>query len=390
MVGEHGRGALDRAGRIAIARALLDLLDGKTTTRADRAVEIDAARYVDPERFAHERRRLFLEYPQVVGLSCDLPEPGSWSTQDVAGVPVLLVRGEDGVFRAFINACRHRGARVAEGCGRGAGFVCPWHSWTYDDRGRLVGLPDRASFESLRLDHRSLTALCAHERYGLLLVLPTPGRSFDPEDVLRGIGPQIESFGIGAMHRVDTREIRIPANWKLTVDTGLEVYHVAFLHKDTVGPRTIGNTQTFETFGLHQRMAIPLTSILALHDLPERDWGDPMQHFQLVHHLFPATGLDDRRRAASRSRARIRAAIPARPCSASRAMRGSAPRANRTRTLARLGFEELDHVVSIEHYRVAAQAQKSFEAEPGRSVLIGRNEIGIQALHRSYDALLGS
>src|SRR5262245_27080111 len=273
MDGRQG-GAVEQAHRIAIARALLDLLDGKTTTRAERAVEIDAARYVDPDRFAHERRRLFLEFPQVVGLSCDLPEPGCWSTQEVAGVPVLLVRGEDGVFRAFINACRHRGARVAEGCGRGSsGFVCPWHSWTYDDRGRLIGLPDRASFESLRLEHRSLTPLPARERYGLLMVLPTPGRSFEAEDVLRGIGPEIESFGIGEMHHIDTREIRIPANWKLIVDTALEVYHVAFLHKDTVGPEMIGNTQTFETFGLHQRMAIPLASILALRDLPEREWG---------------------------------------------------------------------------------------------------------------------
>jgi hypothetical protein len=66
------------------------------------------------------------------------------------------------------------------------------------------------------------------------------------------------------------------------------------------------------------------------------------------------------------------------------------PESEQDQNAARQGFEELEQVVSIEHYRVAAQAQKSFEAEPGRSVLIGRNEVGIQALHRSYDALLGS
>jgi len=378
---------MERANRIAIARALLDLLEGKTTARAEHPIELDAARYVDPERFAHERRRLFLEFPQVVGLSCDLPEPGSWSTQDVAGVPVLLVRGEDGVFRAFVNACRHRGARVAEGCGRGSRFVCPWHSWTYDDRGRIAGLPDRASFESLRLEQRGLTPLAAHERHGVLLVLPTPGRSFDPDDVLRGIGPELEKFSLGAMHRVDTREMRVAANWKLTVDTGMEVYHVAFLHKDTVGPRTIGNTQTFETFGLHQRMAIPSPTILALRDLPESEWGDPMQHFQLVHNLFPATGLV----IASELVALTRSDPGSHP--GETAFRFSTytwqrPETEQDKNLARLGFEGLYHVVSSEDYRVAAQAQKSFEAERGRSVLIGRNELGLQALHRSYDALL--
>jgi phenylpropionate dioxygenase-like ring-hydroxylating dioxygenase large terminal subunit len=372
-----------------MARALLDLLDGKTTTRADRAVELDAARYVDGERFTHERRRLFLEFPQVVGLSCDLPEPGSWTTQEIAGVPVLLVRSEDGVFRAFINACRHRGARVAEGRGRGSGFVCPWHSWTYDDRGRLVGLPDRASFESVRLEHRSLTALPAHERYGLLLVLPTPGRNFHPEDVLRTIGLQIEPFGLAAAHRVDAREIRIPANWKLVVDTGLEVYHVAFLHNNSLGQHTIGNTQTFETFGLHQRMAIPLTSIHALRDLPERDWGDPLRHFQLVHHLFPSTQLT----IAGDRLVLMRADPGGHPAETVFHFSSYAwhrPESERDQSAAQRGFEELEHFVSSEHYRVVAQAQKSFEAEPGRSVLIGRNEIGIQALHRSYDALLGS
>jgi phenylpropionate dioxygenase-like ring-hydroxylating dioxygenase large terminal subunit len=380
---------LERASRIAIARALLDLLDGKTTTRAETAVELDAARYVDPERFAHERRRLFLEFPQIVGLSCDLPEPGSWSCLDLAGVPVLLVRGEDGAFRAFINACRHRGARVAEGCGRGSRFVCPWHSWTYDDHGRLAGLPDRSSFESLRLDHRSLTPLPAHERFGLLLVLPTPGRSFDPEDVLRGIGPQLEAFALGSLHRVDTREMRVAANWKLAVDTGIEVYHVAFLHRDTVGPRNIGNTQTFETFGLHQRMAIPAPSILSLRELPERDWGDPMQHFQLVHNLFPSTGLVIASELVALTRAEPGSHVGETHFRFS-TYTWNRPVSEQDQNLARLGFEGLYHVVSNEDFRVAAQAQKSFEAERGRSVLVGRNEIGVQALHRSYDALLGS
>jgi hypothetical protein len=191
-----------------------------------------------------------------------------------------------------------------------------------------------------------------------------------------------------AIHRVDRREMRVPANRKVTVDTGIEVYRVASLHKDTVGPRAIGNTQTFETFGLHQRMAIPAPSILALRDLPERDWGDPMQHFQLVHNLFPATGLviasdlvalthSDPGSHAGETSFHFSTYAWRRPM--------TEPDQNR----ARLGFEGLDPFLSSEDDRVAAQAQKSFEVERGRSVLIGRNEIGLQTLHRSYDALLG-
>ena len=301
-------------------------------------------------------------------------------------MPVLLVRGEDGssARSSRVPPPGARGRAAAAGRLRVRGTL----------RGPTTiaggsGLPDRASFESLRLEHRSLTPLPAHERHGLLLVLPTPGRSFDPEDVLRGIGPQLESFGIGAMHRVDTREMRVAANWKLTVDTGMEVYHVAFLHKDTVGPRNIGNTQTFETFGLHQRMAIPAPSILTLRDLPEREWGDPMQHFQLVHNLFPSTGLVIASELVALTRSDPGSHVGETSFRLS-TYAWQRPESESDQNLARLGFECLYHVVSTEDYRVAAQAQKSFESERGRSVLIGRNEIGIQALHRSYDALLGS
>jgi hypothetical protein len=136
-------------------------------------------------------------------------------------------------------------------------------------------------------------------------------------------------------------------------------------------------------------MAIPAPSILSLRDLPEREWGDPMQHFQLVHNLFPSTGLVIASELVALTRSE-----PGRHVGET-AFRFSTytwqrPQTEEEQNLARLGFEGLYHVVSTEDYRVAAQAQKSFESERGRSVLIGRNEIGIQALHRSYDALLGS
>jgi hypothetical protein len=114
-----------------------------------------------------------------------------------------------------------------------------------------------------------------------------------------------------------------------------------------------------------------------------------LQHFQVVHHLFPATDVT----IAGDRVAVMRSDPGSHP--GETAFRFSSyawrrPESEPDQNAARLGFEELDQVVSSEHYRVAAQAQKSFEAEPGRSVLIGRNEIGMQALHRSYDALLGS
>jgi hypothetical protein len=136
-------------------------------------------------------------------------------------------------------------------------------------------------------------------------------------------------------------------------------------------------------------MAVPLPSIIDLRDRPERDWGDPMQYFRLVHHLFPATGLT----ISSDSVALVRSDPGSHPGETVMRFTSYAwtrPETEQGRAAAQLEFEELEHVLSSDHFRVAAQAQKSFEAERGRSVLIGRNEIGVQALHRSYDALLGS
>src|SRR6059058_3961909 len=78
------------------------------------------ADYTCPEQAAREGELFFRDGPINVGLSALLPRPGDWLTHDYAGVPILLVRRADGSLGAFLNVCRHRGARVAEGCGNGA------------------------------------------------------------------------------------------------------------------------------------------------------------------------------------------------------------------------------------------------------------------------------
>ena len=106
--------------------------------------------------------------PQYVGLSSRLPGPGSYATDDATGIPVLLVRGDDGRVRSFLNVCRHRGSRVASGDGAGAKLVCPYHGWTYDCRGRLAGVPDRRSFDGVDLSERNLVELPALEVGGMI------------------------------------------------------------------------------------------------------------------------------------------------------------------------------------------------------------------------------
>jgi phenylpropionate dioxygenase-like ring-hydroxylating dioxygenase large terminal subunit len=106
--------------------------------------------YTSGERLKLEKERLFDTYPLVAGLSGDVPEPGSFIAQDAAGTPFILTRGHDGKVRAFLNACRHRGTRlIDQERGRVLRFSCPFHAWTYDLNGKLIGLPEKESFGEL-------------------------------------------------------------------------------------------------------------------------------------------------------------------------------------------------------------------------------------------------
>ena len=129
------------------ARKLFAYLDTQTTAIADTVYRNEVADYTCRKQFARERELFFRRGPLFVGLSCLLPRAGDYMTHDYAGVPMLLVRHKDGDLRAFLNVCRHRGARVADGAGHGVKrFLCPYHAWAYATDGRLIARPDERSY----------------------------------------------------------------------------------------------------------------------------------------------------------------------------------------------------------------------------------------------------
>ena len=132
---------MDRACEIDLLKTLLHYLDTKTTCMADAPWRNEVTAFTCPERNKREQDILIRKRPLVMGLSCDWPKPGAYRAEDFAGVPILIARGSDGRLRAFLNVCRHRGAKVAQGCGSAGAFTCPYHGWTYGNDGALRGLP---------------------------------------------------------------------------------------------------------------------------------------------------------------------------------------------------------------------------------------------------------
>ena len=163
---------MDHAQQTTILKRLLNYVETKTTAMADAPWQNDVAAYHCPDRAKREQEHLFRKRPVLMGLSCDWPKPGAFRTDDYAGVPILVVRGRDGTLRAFLNVCRHRGAKVAQGSGSASVFTCPYHSWTYDVEGALRGIPDERSFPGVRTARGGLTALPITEKHGLVWVIP--------------------------------------------------------------------------------------------------------------------------------------------------------------------------------------------------------------------------
>jgi len=270
-------------------RKIFGYLDAGETAMGDAVYRHHVSDYTSPDQAGREREMLFRHEPLLIGLSCELPNPGDYVTDDFSGVPILVVRNEAGQVNAFINVCRHRGARVASGCGSGKTvFSCPYHAWTYDRSGRVRAIPFEQGFESVDKTSNGLRPLPVVEKYGMIWVMPTPGGSIDIDGHLAGMADDLVAFGLASYSHYETRVLRARLNWKLVIDTFLETYHLSTLHKNTIAPILHSNLGTFDGMARNLRMIGARKTIDALRQRPESEW-DLVRHSALVYVLFPNT-----------------------------------------------------------------------------------------------------
>ncbi len=278
-----------RQEQIEQAKKLFSYLDTQTTAMAENVYRNEVSDYTCPQQLARERELFFRRGPLNIGLSCLLPSPGDFMTHDYSGVPILLVRQEDSSLRAFLNVCRHRGARVAEGCGNGARrFTCPYHAWTYGADGKLAARPDERSFAEIDKAERGLRELPVAEKHGMIWLSPTPGATFDIDAELGGLERDLGAYGLASYHHYETRVLERSINWKIVIDTFLESYHLRALHKETVDPILHSNLGTFDPFGRNLRMIIARRTLGKLREKPEAEWN-LIPYTAIVCVLFPNT-----------------------------------------------------------------------------------------------------
>ena len=285
---------MNRQGQIDLLKRLLHYVDTSTTAMADAPWHNDVSVYSDPAHLARERQILFRQHPILMGFGSQWAAPGDFRTDDYAGVPILMVRGRDGKLRALLNVCRHRGAKVAAGCGKAGVFVCPYHAWSYDLAGKLRAIPDERCFPGVRPERSSLVELPLCEKHGLVWVIPTPAddaaAGFDIDPWLGGLGPELASYEFGSWAFYDKRIIPDTMNWKILVDTFHEGYHIGFLHKESLKDVLLPNVGDFQAFGFNHRLTFPRKKLERLKAEPEESW-DLRWNTTLIYALFPNTLL---------------------------------------------------------------------------------------------------
>jgi phenylpropionate dioxygenase-like ring-hydroxylating dioxygenase large terminal subunit len=283
---------MDHPTQVGLIKRLLDYADHKTTGMVETEAYNAVTDYLDPEQFRAEQRILFRRYPIVVGFASQVREPGDYLTHEDTGVPILVVRSRDGALRAFINVCRHRNAMLVtepSGCGKKS-FVCPYHAWSYDTEGRLLGMPQEYGFAGLDRERYGLRALPVAERHGMVWVRPSPAEPGEPAlDVDAYLGPwarDFAAFGFGGFVHFDTATIRRRMNWKLMVDTFLEFYHFRWAHSASIYPLFLDNVTAFDAHGPHVRLVSAKRGILDLRARPESEW-DLVEHSLCLYGIFP-------------------------------------------------------------------------------------------------------
>lgn len=195
----------------------------------DRASTIPASWYVNKELYKRELKSVFSNTWQLAARKDQVEQPGQYVTTDIAGEPIVVVRGNDGVLRAFFNVCRHHAAAVMTAPqGNAAQLRCPYHGWTYSLEGELKGTPDFSGVCDFDRARSGLVPVEMLEWENWIFVkLQATDFSFTTDLI-----DQIKPLQLSNLHWFERRHYHFDCNWKVFVDNYLDGgYHVPYLHK---------------------------------------------------------------------------------------------------------------------------------------------------------------
>ena len=368
-----------------LVEIMIRQVETNTTDMAPEQLEVPVSAYFDTDVWKKEMALIFHRLPLMLALSIEMPRAGDYKAMEMCGKPVLITRGKDGVARAFLNVCSHRGAPVAEtGSGNCSRFSCPYHGWTFASDGRLMGIAEVEKFGELDRGARGLTALPCEEKAGMIFVVLTPGLPINVEQFLGGMLDDLAYFKLETWHYHGAREI-FGANWKIAYDGYLEGYHFAALHAKTLGPVFASGANHFENFGPHMRISFPEKRVPELRAFPREEWwAKEHDGYGFVRTLFPNISI-----ALGVGVGQIAQLIPGPTADRNRTILNyitpHAPKDVAEKEAFDLAIQFVRDVTNDEDYVLGSKIQKGLESGALDSVVFGRNERGNQFFHKCVE-----
>jgi phenylpropionate dioxygenase-like ring-hydroxylating dioxygenase large terminal subunit len=186
--------------------------------------------YTDPDILRRESERIFAQAWQYVGHTGQVAESGAFFATAAGQIPVVVTRARDGLLRAFLNVCRHRGHVVAGGAGRRETLQCPYHAWTYGLDGSLRAAPRSDREPGFDADELGLAPILVDTWGPFVFVNPDP----DAAPLAEALGEMparlAEILDVDALEFRFRTEFELDANWKIACENFLECYHCAVAH----------------------------------------------------------------------------------------------------------------------------------------------------------------
>ena len=211
--------------------------------------------YTDAGYHAVEMERVIRPSWQIMCHVSDIPRPGDWRMLRLLEEQVVVVRGQDGVVRAFLNVCRHRGMRIVEGdAGCARKLVCPYHAWTYELDGSLSGVPMRGDYPTLKMAENGLFTVELEDWQGFVFVRLRDDGGPSVATMMAPAEAEIAPYRFAEMQPIGTPWSRPRAvNWKIVGDNYSDNLHIPVAHDGLT--RFFGKSYAIEAHGWADRMS---------------------------------------------------------------------------------------------------------------------------------------
>ena len=283
---------MDRTTELQLIDELLNLREEQQHYLDEAVSYSHVDRYTSQSRFNAEQQQIFSTLPIVVAHHTEVASSWDFVKREIANRSVLVTRDSEGVARVFHNICRHRGTRLvdeSQGCKHR--FTCPYHAWTYSNKGDLISVPHlQSGFPDLDKATYGLNEIRSVERFGFIWMVLSDDADVDIDTYFESIAQDASALGLDDLAIAADQSSVHQCNWKILVEGGIESYHFKVAHRKTIGPYFEDNLSTYQMLGSHMRSVLMRSNMHTLSSSDRSTWR-LRDHANIIYTFFPLTQL---------------------------------------------------------------------------------------------------